>query len=191
MHFCYNREIRLRQENFSCNNKTNYTRRHELKFISHKTTAACSPQEALMTSQCIKLLPLCVNDEHKLNEGWQSFLLLKRQVFWISPSRRVRTHEKNSGETVHRLGSIYNTKHFFVPNKEPAFAWIFGNSSVRVGTQGLFRPYLKTFDAPFLRTRLTAPGSPRMVKSQKTPEKESRVLSRNTSHAKPEGKQTA
>ena len=34
MHFCYRRTIRLKQENFSCNNKTNYTRRHE--FITHK-----------------------------------------------------------------------------------------------------------------------------------------------------------
>ena len=48
-----------------------------------------------------------------------------------------------------------------MPNKEPASA-IFGNSSVRVGTQGLFRPYLKTFVAPFLPTGLIAPGSPRM-----------------------------
>ena len=28
-----------------------------------------------------------------------------------------------------------NTKHFFVPNQEPAFAWQFGNDPVRVGTQ--------------------------------------------------------
>ena len=33
---------------------------------------------------------------------------------------------------------------------------------MRVGTQGLFRPYLKSFVLPFLPTRLTAPGSPRM-----------------------------
>ena len=33
---------------------------------------------------------------------------------------------------------------------------------MRVGTQGLFDPYLKTLVAPFLPTRLTAPGSPRM-----------------------------
>ena len=46
-------------------------------------------------------------------------------------------------------------KAFFVPNQEPASAWIFGNSSVRVGTQGLFRPYLKNFVPPFLPTRLT------------------------------------
>ena len=55
------------------------------------------------------------------------------------------------------------TQAFFVPNQEPASAWIFGNSSVRVGTQGLFRPYLKTFVAPFLPTRLTAPVSPRIT----------------------------
>ena len=53
-----------------------------------------------------------------------------------------------------------------MPNQEPASAWMFGNSSVRVGTQGLFRPYLKTFVPPFLLTRLTAPGSPRMVAGQ-------------------------
>ena len=33
---------------------------------------------------------------------------------------------------------------------------------MRVGTQGLFRPYLKTFFVPFLPTRLTVPGSLRM-----------------------------
>ena len=32
-----------------------------------------------------------------------------------------------------------------------------------VGTQGLFRPYLKTYVAPFLPTRLTAPDSRRML----------------------------
>ena len=33
---------------------------------------------------------------------------------------------------------------------------------MRIGTQGLFHPYLKTFVPPLLPTRLTAPGSPRM-----------------------------
>ena len=42
--------------------------------------------------------------------------------------------------------------------------FFFGNVPVRVGTQGLFRPCLKTFVAPFLPARLTAPGSPRMAK---------------------------
>ena len=35
---------------------------------------------------------------------------------------------------------------------------------MRVGTQGFFHPCSKTFVAPFLATRLTAPGSPRMAK---------------------------
>ena len=35
MHFCYRRTIRLNQENFSCYNKTNYTRRHR-NFFAHK-----------------------------------------------------------------------------------------------------------------------------------------------------------
>ena len=37
---------------------------------------------------------------------------------------------------------------------------------MRVGTQGLFRPCLKTFFAPFNPARLTAPGSPRMKKDK-------------------------
>ena len=40
---------------------------------------------------------------------------------------------------------------------------------VRVGTQGLFRLYLKTFVTPFLPARLTAPGSPRMRPSVFSP----------------------
>ena len=39
---------------------------------------------------------------------------------------------------------------------------IWKSGPVRVGTQGLFRLFLKTLVAPFLQTRLTAPGSPRM-----------------------------
>ena len=54
-------------------------------------------------------------------------------------SRRVRTHEKDSGETVRWVGTII--KSIFLPNQKPASAWIFGNSSVRVGTQELFCPY--------------------------------------------------
>ena len=49
-----------------------------------------------------------------------------------------------------------------MPNKEPAFSFPFGNGLLRVGTKGLFRPCLKTFLVPFLSTRLTAAGSPRM-----------------------------
>ena len=56
-----------------------------------------------------------------------------------------------------------NTNHFVCPIRSRHPLEFFGNSPVRVGTQGLFRPYLKTLVPPFLPTRLTAPGSPRMV----------------------------
>ena len=36
-----------------------------------------------------------------------------------------------------------------LPNQEPIFAKPFGNGPVRLGTQGFFRPFLKTFVAPF------------------------------------------
>ena len=75
-------------------------------------------------------------------------------------SCRVRTHENNSGDATCRLGTIIQS--IFVPNQEPAFAWPFGNGLVRVSTQGLFHPRLKTFVAPFLPAPLTALGSPRM-----------------------------
>ena len=45
------------------------------------------------------------------------------------------------------IGTIIQT--LFVPNQEPASAWIFGNSSVRVGTQGLFYVIYQTWDAVF------------------------------------------
>ena len=38
-----------------------------------------------------------------------------------------------------------------MPSQELALAWPFGNGPVRVGTQGLFRPCLKTFVALFSR----------------------------------------
>ena len=56
-------------------------------------------------------------------------------------------------------------KSFFVPSQEPAFGGLFGNGLVRVGTQGLFHPCLKTFVAAFLSTQLTVLGSLRMGKS--------------------------
>ena len=108
---------------------------------------------------------------------WRVYIKLKvswlRAFLWCMSqtsrdrvnSRRVRTHEKNSGDAVRRLGSIIQS--IFVPNQEPAFAWLFGNGPVRVGTQGLFRLCLKTFVAPFLPARLTAPESLRMSFSLK------------------------
>ena len=53
MHFCYRRTIRLNQENFCCNNKTNYTRRHS-NFFAHKNNCWRSSQVAVMTGHCRK-----------------------------------------------------------------------------------------------------------------------------------------
>ena len=98
----------------------------------------------------------------KLKDSWQrAFLWCMSQTSRDRVnSRRVRTHEKNSGDAVCRLGTIIQS--IFLPNQEQAFAWPFGNGLVRVGTQWLFRLCLKTFVAPFNPARLTAPGSPRM-----------------------------
>ena len=103
---------------------------------------------------------------------WGVYIKLK--VFWLRAflwcmsqtsrdrcnNHRVRTHRKNSGDSVRWLGKII--KSIFVPNQETAFAWPFGNGPVIVGTQGLFCLCLKTFVAPFLPARLTAPRSPRI-----------------------------
>ena len=75
----------------------------------------------------------------------------------------VYEHTRRTHWDVFADWAQYKYKAFFVPNQEPASAWIFGNGLVRVSTQGLFRLYLKTFVQPFLPTRLTAPGSPRMA----------------------------
>ena len=85
---------------------------------------------------------------------------------WQDNSHRVRTDEKNSGDSVRLLGTITQT--IFVPNQEPAFAWPFGIGMVRVGTKGLFRPCLNTFFERFLPTRLTAPSFPRISRQEQS-----------------------
>ena len=75
-------------------------------------------------------------------------------------SRRVRTHEKNSGDAVRRLGSIIQSifcAQSGASNRLTVWKW-----SGQSRYPGLFRLCLKTFVAPFLPARLTAPGSPRM-----------------------------
>ena len=69
------RIIRLKQENLSCTNKTNYTRRH--KFITHKNNCGHVFSKSRYDQ------PMFVN-ENKV--GWQSSSL-KKKVFWISPSK--------------------------------------------------------------------------------------------------------
>ena len=63
-------------------------------------------------------------------------------------SRRVGTHElRTNCSPIH--GHTLGTKHFFVPNQGVASAWNFGNSSVKVGSQGLFLPVLENFCPAF------------------------------------------
>ena len=60
---------------------------------------------------------------------------------------------------------------------------------MRVGTQGLFRQYLKTFVPPFLPTRLTAPGSLTMAaKQQNKKEGKKRRKKEGKKRRKKEGK---
>ena len=65
-------------------------------------------------------------------------------------SRRVRTHEKNLGDAVRRLGTIIQSS-------------FCAQSGASNRLKGLFRLCLKTFVAPYLPARMTAPGSPRML----------------------------
>ena len=62
MHFCYRRTIRLEQENFSCNYKTNYTRRDKFLIITHKNNCC-----QVFSSSCNDQ-PLFVN-EYKFKVG--------------------------------------------------------------------------------------------------------------------------
>ena len=59
---------------------------------------------------------------------------------WRCKSRRVRTHHSTSRVAVRRLGRII--QRIFLPNQEAALVEPFGNGLVRVGSQGLFSPYL-------------------------------------------------
>ena len=77
MHFCYRRTIRQKQENFSCNNKTNFTRRH--KFITHKNNL-CQ-----VVSRSCNDQPLLVN-EYTVKGGWQSSSLKNK----LSGFRRAK-----------------------------------------------------------------------------------------------------
>ena len=94
----------------------------------------------------------------KLKDSWQrAFLWCMSQTSRDRVnSGRVRTHEKNSGEAVRRLGTIIQSI-FWASIRLTVWKWSGESRYPRV-----FPPVLKTFVAPFLPARLTAPGSPRM-----------------------------
>ena len=84
----------------------------------------------------------------KLKVSWlRAFLWCQTSRDRVN-SRHVRTHEKNSGDAVRRLGTIIQS--IFCAQSGASIRLTFGNGPVRVGTQGLFRLCLKTFVAPFL-----------------------------------------
>ena len=89
----------------------------------------------------------------------------RTRQLWRDNSRRVRTHEKNSGDAVRRLATII--QRIFCAQSGTSTLLAVWNGPVRVGTQGLFRPCLKTFVAPLSPAWLTAPGSPRMLNTSK------------------------
>ena len=76
---------------------------------------------------------------------------------WIS-IKHIQVHEDN--KFCHYLFTSFTKREIRIFTGSRAI--------VRVGTQELFCPYLKTFVPPFLPTQLTAPGSPRMGKCVST-----------------------
>ena len=88
---------------------------------------------------------MCIRDRTSFISNWHFpdsvyfFGVRAKQVsYWRDNSCRVRTQQKNSGDGVYRLGTIIQS---ILCTQS---TWPFGNSLVRVGTQGIFRPCLKT-----------------------------------------------
>ena len=71
----------------------------------------------------------------------------------------VYEHTKRTQEICSPIGHN-NTKHFLCPIRSRHPLEFFGNGPVRVGTQGLFRPSLKTFVSPFLPRERPVPELP-------------------------------
>ena len=81
-------------------------------------------------------------------------------------SRRVRTHEKNSGDAVRRLGTIIQS--IFCAQSGTSILLTVWKWSGESRYPGALPPMLdqKSFVAPFNPARLTAPGSPRMTSNR-------------------------
>ena len=100
---------------------------------------------------------------------WRVYIKLKvswlRAFLWCMSqtsrdrdnSRRVRTHEKNSGETVRRLGTIIQS--IFCAQSGASIRLTGLKLSGESWYPGAFPPVLGNFRA-FSQARLTAPGSP-------------------------------
>ena len=75
-------------------------------------------------------------------------------------SRRVRTHEKNSGDAVRRLGTIMQS--IFCAQSGANIRSTVWKRSSESRYPGAFPPVLENFRRAFSPARLTAPGSPRI-----------------------------
>ena len=95
IHFRYRRTIRLKQENFSCNNKTNYARRH--KFITHKKNCcqvfsrSCNDQPLFVNVDPFTTI-FSFDLEHSymvINTGWvhETFYKTRRVLQGISKQK--------------------------------------------------------------------------------------------------------
>ena len=100
--------------------------------------------------QTESFLPACISLVHKLQYTSRD----------RDNSRHVRTHEKNSLRCVHRLGTIIQS--IFRAQSAAGIRLNFWKWCGESRYPGALSPVMKTFVPPFLPTRLTAPGSPRM-----------------------------
>ena len=96
-------------------------------------------------------------DSSAVPSFWLGKLGERTGQLWLDNSRRVRTHEKNSGETVRRLGTIIQS--IFCAQSGTSIlstVWKWSGASRYPGALPLM---LENFNP----ARLTAPGSPRMI----------------------------
>ena len=101
--------------------------------------------------QTESFLTACISLVHKLQQTSRD----------RDNSRHVRTHEKNLLRCVRRLGTIIQS--IFCAQSGAGIRLNFWKWSVESRYPGALSPVIKTFVPPFLPTRLTAPGSPRML----------------------------
>ena len=80
-------------------------------------------------------------------------------------SRRVRTHKKNSGDAVRRLATIIQS--IFCAQSGANIRLTVWKWSGESRYPGAFPPVLENFLHAFSPARLTAPGSPRMMLTER------------------------
>ena len=95
LHFCYRQTIRLRQENFSCHNKTNYSRRHKFLIITHKNTELLP---GLYFSRSRNDQPLFVNED---KYSRMTVVFAKKQVSGFRRAKHKLTSFKQIQTILH------------------------------------------------------------------------------------------